>query len=380
MSIKTTLKSSVAAAALFAVAAPVVSSPAEAGLNNGNDNTVEISGSINRSLIYVDNGISNEWVHSDGGTDNSRLRIVISGQMTESIKVGGLWEADLPHSQGQKSITTGITNTSGTVTAGTDNGSFGLRKASIKFTHANLGSLSIGQDTVAANNKPSLDSTSNNNAGMSHGGSVMVYDKTAAANTAHTAGTQFTSYFGGNKDRVRYDSPSVMNFIVSGSFSDDNYYDAGITYGREFGDITVALAAQFQHLATAAPTENYGGGIALKHTSGLSGGYHYGKEVGTSTGDTTTGIEGSSWGMEVGYTTTELSNLGATSFNVIYTEADETLTDNLEAENIGVHFSQSLPAGINVYAAYEVASFDDNSTATALEDVTVFLVGTRLKF
>jgi len=380
MSIKTTLKSSVAAAALFAVAAPIVSSPAEAGLKNGNDNSVEISGTLNRSLMYVDNGIANEWIHGDGGTDSSRLRIVIKGDLTESVKVGGLWEADLPNSQSQKSATTGITGTSGTVTPGADNGSFGLRKMSIKFTHAGLGSLSIGQDTVSSNNKPSLDSTANNNAGMSHGRSVMVYDKTAAANTTFTAGSMFTSYFGGNKDRVRYDSPKIMGFTASGSFSDDNYYDAGLTYGQVFGDITVAAAVQYQNLSTDKPSTNAGGGIALKHTSGLSGGFHAGQEYGTLNGDSSTGIEGESWGMEVGYTTKEISNLGATSVNLVYTEADETTTDLFEAENIGFHFQQDLPAGVNIYAAYEVASFDDGLTTTDLEDISVFLIGTRLNF
>jgi len=66
MTIKTTLKTSVAVAALFAVAAPVVSSPAEAGLANGNDNGVVISGAINRSLMYVDNGSANGWLNTDG--------------------------------------------------------------------------------------------------------------------------------------------------------------------------------------------------------------------------------------------------------------------------------------------------------------------------
>jgi hypothetical protein len=75
-----------------------------------------------------------------------------------------------------------------------------------------------------------------------------------------------------------------------------------------------------------------------------------------------------------------MSNLGATSFSVIYTEADETLADNFEAENVGFHVSQKLPAGVDIFAAYELASFDDNDATTSLDDISVFLVGTRLKF
>jgi len=278
MSIKKTLMTSVAAAALFAVSAPVVSTPAEAGLKNGNDNGVVISGAIVRSMQYVDNGLSNDWRNTDGGTDNSRLRILVSGTMTESLKVGGTWEANLPGSNRQgKTVVSGTTE--GGLTSGGDTGEFGFRKAEIKFSHATMGSISIGQGTSASDNKPSLDSTVNNNAGMSHGGGVAIYDKTAGAHTSTTGGAQFTSYFGGRRDRLRYDSPSMAGFKVAGAVGEDNFYDVGITYGATLGDVKVAAAVQMQHLASEYPNENYGGGIAVKHASGLSAGAHYGKEV-----------------------------------------------------------------------------------------------------
>jgi len=381
MSIKTTLMTSVAAAALFAVSAPVVSSPAEAGIANGNDNGVVISGAIVRSMQYIDNGLSNDWVNTDGGTDNSRLRILVSGKMTESLKVGGTWEANLPSSNRQGNTTTGAGQTTeGIVTGGGDTGAFGFRKAEVKFSHATMGSFSIGQGSTSSDNKPSLDSTVNNNAGMSHAGKTQIYDKTAGTQTSgsnSTAGGQFVSYFGGRQDRLRYDSPSMAGFKVSGSIADNNFYDAGITYGASFGDVKVAAAIQMQHLASEYPNERYGAGVAMKHASGLSAGAHYGKEA--STAPTTT-IKGSSWGVEAGYTTTAMSNLGSTSFSVIYTESDEANADNFEAQNVGFHVAQKLPAGVDVFAAYEVASFDDSIATTSLDDVSVFLVGTRLKF
>jgi hypothetical protein len=382
MSIKTTLKTSVAAAALFAVAAPVVSSPAEAGMANGNDNGVVISGSLVRSLQYVDNGLANEWVHTDGGTDNSRLRILVSGQLTESIKVGGTWEANLPISQGQGATTSTGTDQQGGVTVGGTAGTFGFRKTDIKFSHSTLGDLYIGQGSNSSDNKPGAGSTVSNNAGMSHGGGMMIYDKTANTQTALTAGGQFASYFGGRMDRIRYDTPSIMGFKGSVSMGDENYYDAGLTYGAVYGDITVAGALAYRHLGTAGPTENLGVGGSLKHASGLSASAHYGQEMGTreSTGDLGTTVEGNSWGVEAGYTTTAVNNLGATSFEIIYTEADETSTDKMQAESIQFHVAQAMPAGMDLFAAYEVASFDDETNATDLDDVTVFLVGTRLKF
>ena len=307
MSIKTTLKASVAAAALIAVAAPVISSPAEAGLANGNDNGVVISGALNRSLMYADNGTANDWSNVDGGTDNSRLRILVSGKLTDSIKVGGVWEANLPNSQPQGS-TSNQGADDGATTNAADNGAFGFRKTEVTFTHATMGKLSIGQSSTASDNKPSLDGTTNNNAGITHGGGMMVFDTTANANTAVTAGAAFASYFGGRKDRVRYDTPSIMGIKGSAAMGDDSFWDVGLTYGATYGDIQIAAAAQYANLGTDASTtaastathgsNQYGVGLALKHASGLSAGAHWGEEGGNS--NTANAIAGHAWGVEAG--------------------------------------------------------------------------------
>jgi len=379
MSIKTTLKTSVAAAALFAVAAPVVSSPAEAGLANGNDNSVVISGSLNRSLMYVDNGKANEWVHTDGGTDNSRLRILVNGQLTESIKVGGTWEANLPRSQDGGSVTSTSSSTNGSITTPAD-GAFQLRKTDIKFTHSTMGSLSIGKGDYSSNNKKGMGTPVSNNAGMSHGGGVFLYDKTSESQTALTAGGQFSSYFGSRNDRIRYDTPSIMGLQASASFGDEHYYDFGLNYGVTLGDTAIAASAQMSHSGGSGPTENAGASIAAKHASGISGSIHYGQEFGTRGSEVSSAVEGNAWGVEAGYTTKALNNLGATSFEIIYNTASETSTDNLEASSTQFHVTQAMSAGVGLYAAYEVADFDDTTNATSLEDVSVFLVGTRLKF
>jgi len=374
---KTTLKASVAAAALFAVSAPVVSSPAEAGLKNGNDNGVVISGALARSLQYVDNGQANAWTHTDGYTDNSRLRILVSGQLSESIKVGGTWEANLPLTNSHAS-TNSTGTTEGTV-AGGGSAAFALRVTDIKFTHATMGSLSIGRGSNASDNKKSLDSTSNNNAGMSSAGKMLVYDKTALAATAVTAGDQFTSYFGGKSDRIRYDTPSMAGFVASASIAGGNFWDVGLTYGASYGDVQVSASAQLRHTGAVTGSENAGASIALKHASGLSASFHAGQEYGVGS-EAATAVEGESWGVEAGYTTSAMSNLGATSFNIVYTEADETTLDLYEAETVSFHLKQSMPAGIDAFASYEVASFDDGDTGTSLDDVSVFLVGTKLSF
>lgn len=373
MSIKTTLKASVAAAALVAVAAPVVSSPAEAGLANGNDNGVVISGSLVRSLMYTDNGSANDWSHIDGGADTaSRMRILVKGALSESIAVGGVFEANLPRSN--SSVATSGADVGATVVG---DSAFGFRKTDISFTHATLGKLSIGQGDTASDNKPSLDSTGTNNAGVTYGSGIDVFDKTANTNGT-TAGSHFASYFGGRKDRIRYDAPSIAGFSAGADFGQDGFWDVGLKYGATYNDIQIAAAISYQSLGADTPENNQAMGIAVKHASGISAGMWYGQEGGAS--DAASAVDGSSFGVEAGYTTTAISNFGATSFNVKYTESREANNNDFTADSVQFAFNQSMPAGVDVFASYENASFDDNNAATDLENLSVFLMGTKINF
>lgn len=368
MNIKTTLKASVAAAALVAVAAPSVSHAS--GITDGGDNnSVVMSGQLARGILYMDNGENQEVQHVDGGNDtNSRLRILVSGQLTESVAVGGVWEANLPNSNNAGTASVGLNST----TSG--DSAFGFRKTDITFTHASLGKLYMGQAETSSDNKPSLDSTGNNNAGMTYGGAIQLSNTATKAN-AGTAGGQFSSYFGGRNDRVRYDTPDIMGFKASGSLISGDTYDVGLTYGATYGDFQVAAAAQYASLNTTTVSHQWGAGLAVKHSSGISAGYHYGKENSTAG----QALDGEAWGAEIGYTTTAMSNLGATSATLVYVNSEEAQIAGMEATLWGFHVKQAMPAGVSIGASYELSSYDDG-TATNYDDVSTALVGVLLAF
>ncbi|NQV98985.1 MAG: porin [Rhodospirillales bacterium] len=375
MNIKTTLKASVAAAALIAVAAPVVSSSAQAGpiAAGGDNNSVVISGQLVRSMLYMDNGQTTEYQGIDGGNDaNSRLRILVSGQLTESIDVGGVWEANLPNSNNGGTASVGLNSeTSG-------DSAFGFRKTDITFNHASLGKLYIGQAETSSDNKPSLDSTGNNNAGMTYGGAIQLSNSTTKAN-AGTAGDAFASYFGGRNDRVRYDTPDIVGFKLSGSLIEGDNWDVGLTYGATYGDFQVAAAAQYQSINSTSVSAQYGAGLAVKHSSGVSAGVHAGREIeNTERAATLANVQGKSWGAEVGYTTSAMSNLGSTSASLVYVNSKDANQNGMHATLWGFHVKQALPAGVDVFGAYEVSSFDLNGST--ISDVSTALVGTQISF
>jgi len=248
---------------------------------------------------------------------------LVSGQVTESVKVGGTWEANLPLSNNNNNVDSSGTTEGDVKNAG--DSAFALRVAEVKFTHATMGTLSMGQGNTASNNRPGLGSTSSTNSGMSHGADILVFNDTTNTATAVTGGDQFSSYFGTRADRIRYDTPSIGGFKLSGAMGDSNFWDAGLTYGATYGDIQVAAAVQVAHGGGTVNSETAGVGLALKHASGLSAGAHYGAEYGT--GDAANAVEGKSWHIEAGYVTTAMSSLGATAFEVIHTQSDETKSD-----------------------------------------------------
>jgi hypothetical protein len=57
-----------------------------------------IGSQIVRSLIYADDGEHSQLFNVDGRTEGTRVRYIVSGQLTESISVGGLLEHDVGQS------------------------------------------------------------------------------------------------------------------------------------------------------------------------------------------------------------------------------------------------------------------------------------------
>lgn len=375
MDIKLVLKSSVAAAALVAVAAPVVSGSAQAGLANGNDNSVTMSGQIVRSMMYADDGNNTEFTHVEGGNDtDSRFRIIVKGKLTESVDVGGLFEARLPLSDRQSEQSS---DANGVLTREGDQGNFGFRKSEVTFSHATMGKLSIGQSSTSSDNRPSLGFAGNTNGGITNGGGLKFYDSVGKTQTV-VSGDQFSSYFGTRDDRLRYDTPSMGGLKLSVSTATE-ITDVGLNYGATYGDVTVSAAAAYAALdvdtKATDPEARYGAGVALTHTSGFGASVYYGTEDSAS-GST---IEGETLGFELGYKTSAMSNLGETGFALVYISSEEAANDKGEATLWGLHARQSMPAGVSVFASYSMASYEDGTTAS-YDDISVALIGTQVNF
>lgn len=382
MNIKTTLKTSVAAAALFAVAVPSV----EAGtISNGNGNSVTISGQVNKAFMYVDDGKDTGSAIVDNDNSGSRFRIIGSGKVNEALSVGTALEVEFQDNAGNNF---GIDDANASPNTGSTEGfgqsSFTQRRMEAYFSHKQFGKLSIGQGPTASDGTAE---TSLSGAGMAAGGGFIfngggVHIRTAnqADNVfgANTYGDKTSNLDGGSRDdRLRYDTPSFGGFSLATSYVTGGEADVAARYSGKFGGVAVKGAASYRNSASTSTTvkDQYVISLAAEHDSGLNVRGQYGEaEKKSSTAD-----DQSTWSIGVGYDAS-LSSMGQTSFVTSYT-VDENVDGNdeeLTFYDFGVvqHISD---AGTELYVGVTFAEFED-STATQYEDAMWVLAGTRIKF
>jgi len=130
--IKTVLKTSVAAGALMALAAPMtfapVSSAEAGGTPTANSKvTTTLGGRIHRAIMHVDDGAHDGMFNTDGQSSNSEVWLTGSGALTESITVGAKLRWDVGKNQGSCSF--GSTTGDDTCAAG----GFASKNESIYF-------------------------------------------------------------------------------------------------------------------------------------------------------------------------------------------------------------------------------------------------------
>jgi len=376
VNIKTALKTSVAASALLALAAPV----AQAGnVQDGGSNAFTFSGQIVNGLMYADSGSQEEWFQGDGGSTNSKVRFIATGNLNEDISIRGYYEMALLHS-------TDLSNATLTVngeTAGTTN-SVGVNHAEIKFATKSMGSLEVGLGSTASNGRSEADFSGIGPAfsqgAIGSGSAIAFFDSGTAASfaTSKTPGTLISAFDGRSKlQRIRYNLPafnglSLAVSTVPGGGGGD--WDIGGSYTAMVGDLKTYVAAQNNWNSSSTSDGSWSMSAAVEHGSGLTLQGHYG------TSDTNTAglSDPTGYGVLVGYKA-KLIEAGTTNFAFQFIQTDDLRAEGETAEAWMFGASQQLGA-VKVHASYRQFELDDNNAATTYDDITSFFAGAVVTF
>ena len=377
VNIKLTLKASVAAAALFAVAVPV----AEAGtIGNSNDMSVTVSGHMNKMGVYYDSGSQSGLYQADNGGSQTRARIVFKGKVNEAVDVTGVseWamtasnESTLDPSDGGQ-LGNGINGTE----AGTDS-FFTIRHNYLKLNHKQFGALSIGHTSEATDGITEFGGSGNlqYGTGMLFASSVTLENSATGAKVTGTdVGSLAVAVDGTRSSVFKYNTPSFQGVTLGVSHTNEQNSAVDAKFSGKFADFSVKAGIGYKNTAASSANDyQIGGGIVVGHTSGLAADFNYGKiEIKAAGARTPT-----AYSVGLNYAA-DLTSAGKTTFRIARSEAEDGSATGDELVGYMVGVDQGIAAGMQIYAGAQVHQADQ-AAGVSYEDVTTVFAGTKIVF
>ncbi|NQV82978.1 MAG: hypothetical protein HQ494_04080 [Rhodospirillales bacterium] len=402
MNIKTTLKSSVAVAALFAVAAPVANA-ADDTLKSGNKNTLTMSGQVVSALWNGDDGSSNSTFISGGRVTATRVRWIAQGSLNADVTAGATIEIDLPFANNPSGNTLGGTGNATQNVDGVDTNAaatWGVRHQYVWVNHKKFGKLSLGNTGAASEGIAETDLSGDHGAtslmGNNSYGSGIAFVETSGTTpsaTAMTPGGVFSNFDGAGRIEVlRYDTPTFYGAQLRAGFINGGTWDVGLFYGAKFGAFQVKASAGYYDTSATSATQNFrtAGSIAVLHDSGLNASFSTGKnniKSGNNFNSVQTSIDDPTnvyW--SVGYKA-KLFGVGGTNFNVKYKNTEDLITtaafDDTDATAWAFSVSQNFDAiGAKVALQYLNMSLDATNAGAkyTFDDIDVISLQTVFAF
>ena len=376
VNIKLTLKASVAAAALFAVAVPV----AEAGtIGNSNDMSVTVSGHMNKMGVYYDSGSQSGLYQADNGGSQTRARIVFKGKVNEAVDVTGVSEWAMTASN-ESSLDpadgVGATGINGTE-AGTDS-FFTVRHNYLKLNHKQFGALSIGHTSEATDGITENGGSGNlqYGTGMLFAASVTLENSATGAKVTGTdVGSLGVAVDGTRSSVFKYNTPSFQGVTLGVSHTNEQNSAVDAKFSGKFADFSVKAGIGYKNTAASSANDyQMGGGIVVGHTSGLAADFNYGKIDIKAAGARTP----TAYSVGLNYAA-DLTSAGKTTFRIARSEAEDGSATGDELVGYMVGVDQGIAAGMQIYAGAQVHQADQ-AAGVSYEDVTTVFAGTKIVF
>jgi hypothetical protein len=326
---------------------------------------VKLSGQVNRALMYADDGAEKEWFNVDNDNSSTRFRFNAEGPVNPGLKAGILFEVEYQ------------SNPSNLVTFAarqTESPDLDERYMEI-FLTGGFGSLRLGQGDGAANGASEVDLSGTSVVHYADtgafGGAFQYRTAAGALSGASIAGTIANQDFESRYDRVLYQTPNFSGFMGEASWGNKatDVTELALRYSGKIGGLGT-LAGALGWSNEDAPLggiedETVGGSISWLHTSGINLTYaHTSRDLDGRTGKFDY--------FKAGY------KVGKHAVSVDYSMGQDQAASGDEATMYGVGYVFTPIAWAEVFALYKIHSMD--RTGADLDDISVFAVGTRVKF
>jgi len=309
-----------------------------------NDDTIppfEFYGRINRGLLFYDDGVTIDgYFPIDNDSLSSKVGFRFHYPTGANVSVGGVFELSL------KPYSTEYVSQIARTNASWDQ--FELRRAQLYLKSDALGSLWLGQGSMASDGSSETDLSGTYMIGYASVGDIAngQYFRTSdGAFSDVQIGDAFDDLDGlGRKLRVRYDTPDFGGITFSTSVGtqvvpdrvDGVLFDAVLTYNRTLSDFSVAGALAYSQ-SDADGTRIVNGSVSTLHNpSGISV---------TLAGGTLFGGNDDEFFVygKLGYQK-RFFELGKTAFSVDTYYGHAIAVDRSESFSLGLQFVQDVDA------------------------------------
>ena len=346
-------------------------------LRVGDDNTwVQLYGQINPGFLVVDDGDSTlGYGPVDNGNSSTRFGVRLYVGIANGTFLGANYEAQYdPYS----------TNYVNQLNRGEpDWDRYLTRKAEGYLNSEQFGVLWVGQGSMASDGTAEVDLSGTDVIGYSSisdfaGGQLFAFSRDGGL-SAISVGSAFSNFDGlGRKVRVRYDTPTLAGFTLSGSYGREmipedtgiDVWDVALRYAGEFGGFKVASAVAYSDTGSA---DRYDGSVSVLH---LPTGISVTGAAGYDARDD--GVNAQYLYGKLGYQRS-FFDVGATAFAVDVYSGDDIHTAGSESFSWGAFVVQNFDYyQSQVYLGVRSYQFDNDDGS--YDPLLAALTGVRVKF
>ena len=334
-----------------------------AGTAAAQDVQLRLSGQVNRALMHVDDGTDAEWFNVDNSNSSTRFRFNADGQVQPGWRAGILMEFEFD------------SNPSSEVTFATRSVSPALQERHVDvFLNGPYGTVRLGQGDGAANGASEVDLSGTavaHYAASPDVGGAFEYRTGNVLSGTSIASSISNQDFESRYDRLHYQSPLFSGFMAEASWGhkDTDIVELALRYSGKIGALgTLAAALGWSSedgVAGATDDEVIGGSVSWLHPSGFNLTFSHTSRDFANRDRTFSYVKGGYKG-------------GRHAFSVDYGMGDDQAASGDEANVFGVGYVFTPIAWAELFALYKVHSLD--RSGVSLEDITIFMAGTRVKF
>jgi len=347
---------------------------------------VTLYGQVNALMMYVDDGVNSGTFFGMNDASSDRLGLKAKGKIDDNWSGGAKIEYEFEHQASDKFRFDNAAEDTGVQP--------NMRKLEFWLTHKQFGQVSLGLGDTASNGAAESDLSGTKNIGYAnidaHLEDMSVFNEANDTDTGLDI-EEFIKVDDGHsrQRRIRYDSPSIAGFTLSGSWGrhekatdarngsgQKDIADVALRYSGEVEGIKIKAAAAMAFNREGVKDDDL---TDISASALLPGGINL-TAAWENRDRPGAGGESDVYYTKLGYQTKALCDWGKTSFAGEYSWSDDFGgVQGREGKVIGAGLVQKIDGlHAELYTGWRRYSFDDN-TGVDYYDIDSFTFGGKIK-